>query len=87
MLENRKEARLHQDMWFALSGSAFKTKVVDQQDSFTVLRLPRQDIRSGDGGEDIPQTANESVGKEQPEDEMSEHFVVWELIDAWQEYS
>lgn len=87
MLENRKETRLHQDMWFALSGSAFKTKIIDQQDSFTALRLPRQDIRSRDGGGDIPQTADESAGKALPEDEMSEHFVVWELIDAWQEYS
>ena len=77
---------MHQKLWFALSGSSFETKVVDQQDGFTILRLPRQDDHSDDEGEGVPEMAHEMFGQAQSE-QMSGHFVSWEIIDAWHAHS
>lgn len=67
--------------WFALSGHAFFTEVVDRKDGYTILHAPGGTARGGD----IP--TSPPSGTTEPHGPFQQEYVLWEFSQASEDRS
>lgn len=67
----KRELCLH--LWFALSGHAFYTEVVDRKDGYTILHAPARE-------ESIPTSPANGIMK--PHGKSQQEYILWEFSQA-----